>query len=92
MSRIGGCPCGVEQHDTVFPMYNKVYVISDAALDGVMDYGREPVTINADRFDERAQEGYFCWQCGRLLVFEGDTLRVFEEVGVNHAAVAKEGA
>lgn len=84
MSRLVGCPCGAEQSDVVVPTKNKVHIITDHDLDAATRYGREedePDQINADLFEVRSCEGYFCWHCGRLLILENDgRLRIFEEL------------
>ncbi len=82
MSKLHGCPCGATQSDVSFPTHNKIHVISDDALDAATDYVRK--TIDRDAFRRARAEGYFCSQCGRLLILEGDKLRIFEELGVRY--------
>lgn len=97
MSKLHGCPCGAVQSDVAFPTPNKVHIITDTDLDTATNWTLD--TLPRDAFDAVAKEGFFCYNCGRLLLLDGERLngglplRVFEECGVNHrSADETEGA
>lgn len=77
MGKVHGCPCGAVQSDVAFPTHNKIHLITDEDLDSATRWSDE--TMTRDAFDAARKEGYFCYDCGRLLLLDGDRLRVFEE-------------
>lgn len=60
------CPCGWVISDVTFPSYQKHHVISDSDLDALINYSKDPVTIDADGFDDHERDMLECSQCGRL--------------------------